>query len=166
MINEKEILNKMSDIEYGYVDNKGNIHKTNYDHFHDNYMLQSPEELEKSKVGVCWDQVELERKYFGDYPHKTFFIEYEEGNNPTHTFLTFKKNNKVYWLEHAFENYEGIHEYNTLEELLLDVKNKFIDFEQIKDYKEELLNIYEYTKPKYNISCEEFYNHCIKGVIK
>lgn len=73
MIRKKvnHIMRIMESIEYGYRDKKGNnILLTDpnrwskeFDQF---YELLAPEELLKTKCGVCWDQVELERKLFQD----------------------------------------------------------------------------------------------------
>ena len=127
-MNEFKIMDLMNDIEYGWVDKYNHKHIDEYDNFDNDYILQSPTDLIKSKLGVCWDQVELERYYFNqtDYEIKTFFI--INSNNTTHTFLIFINNNKYYWFEHSFEKYRGIHEYSSLDELLDDVKNKFINF--------------------------------------
>ena len=65
-----KIMSIMDNIEYGFKDELGNnIKDTNpqkweKDFFNTIYYLQTPEELLKSKCGVCWDQVELERKLF------------------------------------------------------------------------------------------------------
>ncbi len=163
---EFEILNIMQDIEYGWVD-KNNIKHIEVDNtFSDNYKLQSPQEIIKNKVGVCWDQVELERYYFkgNDWNIKTYFLVHYDGNKcPTHTFLTYEKNNKYYWFEHSWERFSGIYEYLNLKEMLLDIKNKFIKYELNNNYVEENLVIHEYKKPKFNISVQEFYNHCDNG---
>ena len=60
--------------------------------------------------------------------NKTYFI-YADNHDtlPSHTFLVFYKNNKVYWFEHSWYDMKGIHEYNNIKALLNDVKNKFID---------------------------------------
>lgn len=68
-------------------------------------------------------------------------------------------NNKIYWFEHSWFDEKGVHEYNNIKDLLNDVKSKFI-----KSRENELPNffklyIYKYDKPKYNISCDEFYNY-------
>ena len=53
--------------------------------------------------------------------------------------------------------------YNTLDELLKDVRNKFIHTELNDKYNEKNLKIYEYSKPIYNISTLDFYKHCESG---
>ena len=48
-----------------------------------------------------------------------------------------------------------------MELLLKDIKNKFVESELKNSNNIEL---YEYKKPKYNISLEEYNNHCLNGV--
>lgn len=163
---DKEILKLMNNINYGYIDKQKKIHEEIDEFFSDNYILQSPKELEKNKYGVCWDQVELERHYFEKYNFniKTYFIVYYDNDKcPTHTFLVYEKNNKYYWFEHSWNRFRGIYEYGNLDKLLLDVKNKYIKYELENNYNKDNLIIYEYTKPEYNIGVLEFYKHCEKG---
>lgn len=165
-MNENKIMKLMNLINYGWIDKNNVKHIDDFNTFSNEYILQSPEELIKNKVGTCWDQVELERYYFKDYNSfiKTFFIVHYDNNKcPTHTFLVFKKANYYYWFEHSWKKFRGIHKYNTLKELLLDVKNKFIQNELKNNFVENNLIIYEYDKPKYNISVKEFYKHCENG---
>ena len=159
-MNENEVMELMNNINYGWIDKNHNKHINDYETFASDYILQSPEEVIQSSLGVCWDQVELERYYFKDNINTYFIVNYDNNENPTHTFLTYQKDNKYYWFEHSFELYRGIHEYNSLNELLLDVKNKFISFNKID---EDNISIYEYTKPSYGITCEEFYQHATSG---
>lgn len=165
--NEFEIMNLMENIEYGWVDTSNNKHTIVDESYSDNYILQSPKEIIKHKVGVCWDQVELERYYFkgNNWNIKTYFIvHYDNDKCPTHTFLTFEKNNKYYWFEHSWERFKGIHEYNFLKDLLIDVRDKFIKYELNNNYNKNNLCIYNYKKPKYHLSVLEFYKHCESGI--
>ena len=164
--NEFEIMDLMKDIEYGWIDKNNNKHSVVDETYSDNYILQSPNEVIKNKIGVCWDQVELERYYFkgNDWNIKTYFLVHYDGDKcPTHTFLTFEKNNKYYWFEHSWERFRGIHEYQSLKELLFDIRDKFIKYELDNDFVSENLVLHEYKKPKYHISVQEFYNHCDCG---
>lgn len=168
MINLKinEIMNLMNSIEYGFKDKNGkniiNTDSQKWDNEFDKfYYLQTPDELLKSKCGVCWDQVELERKLFEDnnIKIKTYFIYIVENDMlPSHTFLTYENNNKYYWFEHSWGTYKGIHEYGNKLELLLDVKKKFIN-EHNYVSENSFLYIYEYQKPKEHITCNEFYKY-------
>ena len=164
--NEFEIMNLMENIEYGWIDKNNNKYNVVDESYSDNYILQDPKEIIKNKIGVCWDQVELERYYFkgNDWNIKSYFIvHYDNDKCPTHTFLTFEKNNKYYWFEHAWERFRGIHEYQTQKELLFDVKNKFIKYELNNNYEKNNLIIYNYKKPKYHLNTQEFYRHCESG---
>ena len=165
--NEFEIMNLMENIEYGWMDKQGNKHKIIDTSYSDNYILQNTKEIIKNKVGVCWDQVELERYYFKGNTRniKTYFIiHYDNDRCHTHTFLTFEKNNKHYWFEHSWERFKGIHEYNSLKDLLFDVRDKFIKYELNNSDNKNNICIYNYKKPKYHLSVLEFYKHCEAGI--
>lgn len=161
--NEFDIMNMMDDIDYGWVDIDGNKYIDDFEDFSSKYLLQTPNEVIKNKVGVCWDQVELERYYFkNNYNVKTYFIVYYDGGKcPTHTFLTFEKNNKYYWFEHSWQTFRGIHEYDNLESLLVDVRDKFVN--DFIDVNIGDVYVYKYDKPKYHISVQDFYKHCGNG---
>lgn len=160
------IMNIMESIEYGFKDKSGkniiNVNPQKWDNdFADFYYLQTKEEVLETKCGVCWDQVELERDLFNenDIKCKSYFIFISDRNMlPTHTFLTFKDNNKYYWFEHSWAKYKGIHEYISKEDLLNDVINKFK--EDHKDVSNNAtLYLYQYQQPKKHISCNEFYKY-------
>ncbi len=157
-----KIMDIMNPIEYGWIDKKGNKYYGDEGDFINDYILETAEEVEKNKIGLCWDQVEYLRDYLEKekFKVKTYFLIYYEGISPTHTFLTYKKNGKYYWVEHAWEKFSGIHEYISESELLHDVRNKYIEYELAEDFKNENLVIYEYKKPKSHISVKEFINHC------
>ena len=155
----------MQDVEYGWLDKDGNRHE-GLDGFGEHYMLQLPDQLEKSRLGVCWDQVELERKLFTDegIGTRTFFIVHYDGDKcPTHTFLLFANAGKTYWYEHSWSPMRGLHEYNNVNEALNDIKTEFINDELRDGYNPENLIIYEYAAPNKNLSCPAFYAHCEKG---
>lgn len=162
---EKEIMNFMEQINYGWIDNCSKKHSIVDETFSSKYRLQSPQEVIENKIGVCWDQVELERFLFqGHLNIKTYFIvHYDNDKCPTHTFLTYQKEDKYYWFEHAWEKYKGIHEYSSLEILLQDVKEKFIHNELKNNYNKNNLCLYEYKKPTPYLTTQEYYKHCEQG---
>ncbi|MBE6156461.1 MAG: hypothetical protein E7161_01815 [Firmicutes bacterium] len=164
--NEKDIMCFMSSINYGWL-GEDNFKRNLVDNFFsDYYILQTPRQVAKNKIGVCWDQVELERYYFNntEYKIKTYFLcHYDNEKCPTHTFLVYEKNSCFYWFEHSWEKYRGIHKYSCLKDLLIDVRNKFIETELNNTYESNNLMLYEYEKPKYGISVKEFYKHCANG---
>lgn len=163
-----DVMDQMNEIKYGWVDKYGNIHVNDFEKYSDDYILQSPEEVLKSQVGVCWDQVELERHLFeknGNYVQTYFIVHYDNKNCPTHTFLVFKQDNYLCWFEHSWAKFKGIHKYDSLEELINDVRTKFISCELNNKYDENNLQIHQYEKPNYHISVQEFYKHCENGKI-
>lgn len=159
-----EIMDKMKSIRYGWLDKNSNKHIDDDGDFKNDYILQTPDEVLTNKLGVCWDQVELERYLFEkkNIKVKTYFIIYCEGICSTHTFLTYKIGKNYYWFEHAWELFSGIHKYSREKELLLDVKNKYIENELNDDFINEKLEIYEYKKPSFHISVQDFCEHCCK----
>lgn len=166
----ENIMDKMNEIEYGFKLNNKNIYPQNDDEwsndFAKQYRLQSPIELMKSKLGVCWDQVELERYYFEKekIKYETYFIvEYDGKEYPTHTFAIINLNEKYYWFEHSWEPYRGIKKFDSIELALLDVKSKFIKMLDNRNISSKEIVIYKYKKPNYGINSNEFFKHCEQG---
>lgn len=164
-----EIMKIMNSIDYGYIDDKGiNIFENDNNVefvFSKKYHLMSPDELLSKRHGVCWDQVELERKLFEDNNINitTYFIYIDDKSNlPSHTFLVYNENNKFYWFEHSWYDEKGIHEYKFLNDLLNDVEEKFIQSHKAELNKSYTSYIYKYNRPKFNISCDEFYEFIYK----
>ncbi len=135
------------------------------------WKFQEGIEIIKSGFGHCWDQTEIERDWFkkNNYEYKTLFILFEKDHNPSyicHTYLIYKnKNNNIWnWFEHADENNEGIHSFNTKEEAILAQKEKHIEFNQkigLPINKEiiDTIHIYEYQPPKIGSNNQEFLNN-------
>ena len=71
----EEVMNLLSDIKYGYMNNAGNVCYS-FDTFDDDYVLQSYKDMLKTKTGVCFDQVELERHYLYNRDITSYFICY------------------------------------------------------------------------------------------
>lgn len=163
-----DILVIMNDIRYGYMDIKNKIHDYADDDFSELYKLQTPQQTLENKVGVCWDQVELERYLFKkkNIKFKTYFMVYYDNDKcPTHTFLIYEDNNKFYWFEHSWKKYKGVTVYDSELDALKDIKYKFVKEELNNEYDCMNLCIYEYSKPEYGINVLEFYKHCENGNI-
>lgn len=154
----------MNQIKYGWVD-KDNKKHNNLADFAANYSLQSPEELQESKLGVCWDQVELERQFLTEHrqaPHVFNIVHYGNTINPkmrTHTFLTFDYDGHTYWYEHAWEKRAGLHKFSDQNEALTKVREIFIEDELENSFDPDYLVIYEYPAPPAHLSADEFYAH-------
>ena len=46
----------------------------------------------------------------------------------------------------------------------LEIEYEYVDKELVDNYVLENLMLYEYKKPKYHISTQEFYDHCNNGI--
>ncbi|MBQ6285623.1 MAG: hypothetical protein IJK67_04865 [Bacilli bacterium] len=174
----QELLKYMDmNIKYGFVGKNGrkyfNQFSEEWNDWYEQCIVQTGEEMLKSGIGTCWDQVELERLWFekNNYEIKTIFIWFEvnyENNYPTHTFLLFKKNNKWYWFEHAFESYKGIHQFDNIQEAIDYVITKQLEYAvknniaKLEDKK--LIVAYEYTKLEKPIGVDEYFKHVTSGI--
>ena len=162
-----KIMNQLDDIEFGFKDKNGNnlISDKRWENdFPNFYYLLSPAELLETKCGVCWDQVELERKLFNDshIDCDTYFIYIDDhANLPSHSFLTFQLDGKFYWFEHSWYDMKGIHAYDSIEALLTDVKARFLQSreDEIDPNSNYDTFIYKYRQPEYHLSYNEFYDY-------
>lgn len=161
----EELLRWMDRITYGWISNKdGNVYGTGDDDdedvFYKNYRLQSPSMLSKTKVGVCWDQTELERSWFNynKYMFMVFYIEINDKDNcPSHTFLVYETEYGYNWFEHSWRSQRGIHEYKTISACIKDIIQKHQNYANDVD---SPVNIYKMPNPpKYGSTCEEFMKH-------
>lgn len=162
----KNILDSnLNNIEYGFkINNINQLNINNWDNFSDFYYLQSPEELVITKCGVCWDQVELERELLNkqNINCTTYFIYIDDKKYlPSHTFLTYEENDKIYWYEHSWNDEKGLHKYDSRDKLMDDIIYKFKESRKSEIKGDEPIYIYEYNKPKYNINCDEMYEYII-----
>ncbi len=164
--NVLEILDKLKDIETGWMDIDKNIYKNIDKGFKKKYILSNPEETISNKVGTSFDLVEVERTYFKNLGLKFntyFMIYYESKRIYTHTFVVYEEKEKFYWFECAWHNDKGVHEYMSLYDLLTDIRTKFIKYNNIKFMDNDYLCVYKYKKPKFHIGLKEFYKHCESG---
>ena len=90
-------------------------------------------------------------------------IYYESKKTYNHTFLVYEENEKFYWVEYSLNKMHGIHEYDSLFDLLTDVKNQFKKAYNIKYMDGDYLCIYKYKKPKYHLGLKDFCKHCENG---
>lgn len=163
-------------ITYGWIDRVGQKH---YEpNSSEEYFLQSPGEVLQNKIGICWDQTELQRAWFvaHGYDVKTYFLYYyiNDNNCPSHSIMVFRDGNKYCWFEPMFQTtklyalYSGIHKYDTLEGLLERFYTRFMQHcREMRwlsgRFNFENVELYEYNRPEYGISGVEFYDHCRTG---
>lgn len=77
-------------------------------------------------------------------------------------FYCFYLNNYWYWFEASWEKQKGIHQFNSLAEILDFYRSNFNDFAK-KGYDKNNLVFYEYAKPLFRYNCNGFYYHCCLG---
>lgn len=181
----EQLMQWMDCIKYGWIDKSGKVCGTgendDENHFYDEYRLQVAHELISSKVGVCWDQTELERQWFLSYklpnpeldgketlvPFIVLYMEIEDGENcPSHTTLIYKhpgSTSEVKWFEHSWDQYRGIHTYPTLKECITDIMMKFKKSHYDTEHSMMLKSVGLPDKWKDCRSCEEYMNLCHNG---
>lgn len=90
----------VSRISYGYIDKKGEKHLNDFSNPDSNYLLQYPHQLINSKVGLCFDVVELYRSYLykKGYQCESYYMEYKDGEIlESHAFIIHKKKNGLWY---------------------------------------------------------------------
>ena len=169
----QELLNFMSEnIKYGFIGKNGKryLNQDSKDWFKE-CLVQTGNQVLETKIGTCWDQVELERLWFekNNYEIKTIFIIFEvnyENDFPTHTFLLYKKNDKWYWFENAFEDFRGIHEFESVKDAIDFVKSKHLEYaiksNIAKQEDKDLIVTYDYSKLIKALNVEDYLNHVTK----
>lgn len=165
----QELLEFMSEFKYEWMDKNGNFHEEITPNAYEDYSLMTPEEVSKYKRGICVDQSEFERDWFSknNYEHKVMVIQIErEDSRPGHEFLIYKENDKYYWFENAWYNERGIHEYNSYEELIEDIKHKFVIQNDISEQELNNIEIFEQIKYPYHLSYEEMDKYKYKEELK
>ena len=158
------IKDKLLDIKLGYRDKNGNLCSGFNESFKDNYYLQTPKSLLETKVGLCFDQVELERELVSklDVDCRTYFINYPDDKmDYSHSFLIYKDTKKYYWIENAWLKYRGLHMYDSKDDLFDDVLGKFVDTIPNGDIKK--IKMYMFDKPRAGINYSKYFTHCING---
>jgi predicted acetyltransferase len=158
------IKDKLLDIKLGYRDKDGNLCSGFNSDFKERYYLQTPKSLLDSKVGLCFDQVELERELVTklDVECRTYFMMYPDDNmDYAHTFLIYKDSKKYYWLENAWVKYKGVHVYDSKDELFDDIMKKFV--ETIPDGDVKKLKMFMYDKPRAGINYGKLFSHFINS---
>jgi hypothetical protein len=118
-----DIFESMSDIQYGWMDSAYQDRSGESDEsWYENYALLLPEEVEKLRIGTCYEQALYANYLFDQYTSLPHFVVYirKIGSN-THTFLVYQEDNSWYWFETADQKNKGIHgPYKSLEDIVAD----------------------------------------------
>ena len=159
----KQYNQKLNAYQYGFLVNG----KKSEDY--DKYRTISPEELERTKIGTCWDYVELEAKYLSslgfictvkpleEKQYSLYYIELEDndGDQPTHSWLGFKLNGKYYAFESSWKQKRGIHIFNSEKDMINTYEKWHKLCYQKNGIKSRILMKYK-PKRKYNQSCYQY----------
>lgn len=161
-------------IIYGWRDISGFVHPSVNDP--ESYALQSPAELLDSRVGICWDVVELMRDWFvtmTDLPIQTYYIFYDDNAGcPSHTALTFEYKNRICWAEPPYFGsaipFDGIHSYENETDFARAfqeyVTRCFKVFRFLPDdYDPRNFRLYTYRKPSNHINGYAMRSHIETG---
>ena len=161
----QEIYDSVKDIKYGWMDKNNKFHFHISEGFVKNFKFQSPKELSKSRIGMCWETVELSKYLLkkNGIPCKTFFFVIPWDNFYCHSVLVFEANNKFYWFENSLKQLLGIWEFNSLQELFNSVLDNYKYISNRENVNLKLIKIFEYNSPKKEIGCVRFYMHCFKS---
>lgn len=146
-------------IVYGYVDKKGKRHDYDFNNMYKDYIVQTPEQLFKSRMGVCWDQTAFEAYIFENYiklPFSLFYIEQKNKMSSTHTFLVFKRAGKYYYFENSYENIRGINEVKDEVEAI----NLVVECMR-RDNPDDGVRVRKINSTPTGIGCMQFMDYCI-----
>jgi len=128
-----EFLNNNFDYGYVYDYQLGKPIRSKSIDF-DKYKTVDVETFARYRIGSCWDYTNYEAFVFNKkFQYKniskgklknntfsTYYIQFAsaDGKNPSHTWLGYMKNNKVYSFESSWKSHQGIKEFNTEKEMV------------------------------------------------
>ena len=109
-------MTKMEEISYRWLDIYDNKHINTLDNITELYRVSSSAEVLENKIGICFDQVELERKLLElDYNVHSYAI---FTNHMIHSFLILQDNEQSLYFEHSSPKSKGIYYFLTETEAL------------------------------------------------
>ena len=127
-------------IEYGWVDNRGNKHINNLKGFRENYRISTIDEILKTGLGTCIEQAKMIKFFFDKmgFENKLFcHRSYETEENfdkevRMHCFVLFKYNDSWYHFEHSNRPKRGIHKYESVEKAIEEITSGFEEHGDIR----------------------------------
>lgn len=145
--NPRELYEWMrQNLTYGWLDNDGNCHYSLNAEMGRTFQIQAPTDLIKSKLGVCADQVELERSFLEERGYRCFsyLIHLHRSEKlRAHFYLIFQDQDQWIWIENAYQKQEGYHIYKSKDEAIHAFPQAFIDEFHITE--NDLLYVTEYS---------------------
>ena len=164
-MNLEDIYEKYKNIKYGYYDKNNNRMYHINDGFLRKFRLQSVESIENTRVGICWETVELLRYNLEkeNYNCKSYLFVSPQDQFYNHSLVVCEYNKKYYWIEISLEKLNGIREYDSLKDLFFDLLDNFDIVMPNNDIDYKKIKIYEYEKPRSGSNCLQFIYHCFSG---
>ena len=163
----KELNDALNKFKYGIVIDE-NVVTENIDY--NKYLTISPQDFLTYCCGTCWDYTEFESWFFDNFfnykftkkplrngYYSLYYMQHQDNDNdmPSHAWLAYMKDNRVYAFESSWKMEQGIHEYSSEFDMLLDYDSK-----QRKCFEEEHLTkglIFKYERiNSYNLDVETF----------
>ena len=128
------------------------------------YKSLSPLEFLKYKCGICWDFCAYQDKWFKNHniKYSLYFVSAKTSTYKTHTFLIYqdKETKKFCIFESSWGKMQGIHEYNSEKEAMMDYFNKFKDDLPDKNKSTNKYLLMKYKQPlKYHLSANDYLNY-------
>lgn len=163
----KDMVADLESYKYGIPENGRIVSGSEHD-YDTKWKLQSPEEFEKNRGGICYDYVEFEEGYLEAYgiKCKKYFISTDLPGNDTHTFILVDDGHGGYlYPESSFKPMEGVHEAKSIDEILKIVANGFWKINNNKKNRDSFeWHVWEYTgHPKYGSNIEQCMKYYSKG---
>ncbi|MBO6255321.1 MAG: hypothetical protein J6O49_17045 [Bacteroidaceae bacterium] len=126
------LMKRIVKYEWGCVV-KGKKVKDSLENWILNWRLLTPDQFGAAKCGCCWDYMAYEEWFFREnfqalLTTQSWYLEtdpitYDASTN--HTWLSYKRGNKVYAFEAAWKIYQGIREFNSDKEMIAWYLDKF-----------------------------------------
>ena len=120
MKNVQDFFHEIRNIGYGWHDKDGNVHES-LKGSKEGMILQDSQTIIEDNHAVCWEMCELQRDFFkqSNIEYKNIFVYLNDPNHfACHTFSIFKHQNKWFWFEASWINKKGIHEFDSIKEIL------------------------------------------------
>lgn len=156
----------LNTFDWGYIDANGKIETTDFTY----YCTCTPADFLKNKCGVCWDFVNYEYTWFKEHGFKptlnallpgrfsTYYIESQDNTiNPTHTWLAFNLDGKIYSFESSWMMIQGVKEFSSEKEMYNYYIENFRQAENVKNvsvYKYHITGIYKQTPEDFMLYCK------------
>ena len=126
----EEVMEFMDTISYGWIGIDEKVYVNTIENFIKKYRLSSIEEILKNRIGVCLEQVELER-YFLSKSYKTESYALIT-RHMFHAVLTLEKDGNFIYFEHSSSKNKGIYFFDSKEQMLDYIVTSFMEIHHIQ----------------------------------